>query len=123
MSGSKPGKKRRKVLRELAGMAYDRELDGALGELDAKFQEWRDKKICGFELNEEIHKHHNGISRQLWNKYTLDAETLVVMAVAQGVLDESELPPDTLADLRERIDMSRPMYGETADESPGVSDS
>ena len=41
----------RKKLRELAGLAHERELSSALKTLDSHFTQWRRQEIDCFELN------------------------------------------------------------------------
>lgn len=48
----KYSKKIRRQLQQLSDIAYQRELDKELAVLDQKFQDWKDKKINGFELKE-----------------------------------------------------------------------
>ena len=40
--------------------------------LEENFKLWRKSKITAFELNELIHKFHNGIARDLWSFYDRD---------------------------------------------------
>ncbi|MFH1581576.1 MAG: hypothetical protein ABIC39_05825 [Pseudomonadota bacterium] len=41
----------RKKLRELAGLAHERELSRAIGTLGSHFTQWRRQEIDSFELN------------------------------------------------------------------------
>ena len=45
----------RKKLRELAGLAHERELRKAMETLDGHFTQWRRQEIDCFELNDRIH--------------------------------------------------------------------
>ena len=60
-------KAQRKKLRQLAGVAWDRELDQELEELYQQFLNWRNKKIDGFELNQLIHDHHRALRKRYGN--------------------------------------------------------
>lgn len=93
---SKPIKR---VLRQLMDLAYERELHRELEKLDQSFANWRDGTINSFELNELIHKHHNGVSRELWSRYSSyrDADMIVAYAVVEGLIKEQEVPPEVLA--------------------------
>lgn len=101
-------KKQRRELRNLQGLAWDRELSGALEELLRDFQSWEKGKISPFELNDRIHRFHNGRSRELFNAYagSLDSFWLEIV-VARGVIEESEVSEDLLAVIRPNIDAYR----------------
>ena len=82
-------KKQRRELHELRGMAWERELEQALGLLRSDFEMWKKGEISAFELSDRIHRFHDGRSRELFNMYTdtLDSwrpET----AVAKGIIED-----------------------------------
>ena len=98
-------KAQRKKLRQLKDIAYERELDHALEKLYQKFQKWRNKEIDGFELNDLIHKHHQGASREIWKFYTYaDPDMAVAHAVNQGLLKKEDIPGEILEIIDTRID-------------------
>ena len=98
-------KAQRKKLRELAGIAYKRELDQELEKLYKQFNNWRNKKINGFELNELIHGFHQGISRDLWKFYNnIDAGSAVAVAIAKGLLSNKEVPEEIIIILQPQLD-------------------
>ena len=93
-------KAERKELRGLAGLAYERELDKALGLLEKKFEQWRKKKITVFELNDFIHKFHNGIARDLWSFYTHGNSGMIVAhAITKDIILKTEVAPGILEKL------------------------
>ena len=95
----------RKQLGELAGLAHQRELNRELGKLASDFDKWRDEKIDCFELNELIHKFHNGISRDLWNKYDLrHAGLSVAMAIVKNIIKKEEVPIKTFEHIKELVE-------------------
>lgn len=103
-------KKIRRQLRQLADVAYQRELDKELAVLEQKFQDWKDKKINGFELSEFIHKFHNDISRELWKIYAGsygDADMAVSSAVVRGILAVEEIPQEVLGQISRQIEFFR----------------
>ena len=51
-----------KKLRELAGLAHERELSSTLETLDSHFARWRRQEIDCFELNDRIHSFHQKTS-------------------------------------------------------------
>ena len=89
------------------GLAYERELSAALSDLEAKFTAWRTGEIDCFDLNDQIHQHHNGISRTLWSRYQGGLEMIFPMLVARGIIEESEVPNELLADFKSSIESFR----------------
>lgn len=89
-------KKEKKKLRELSGLAHERELNNALNELEKKFVKWRKGSIDSFELNHEIHLFHNGISQELYKKYNPQdlLELTVGWAIANSLLKKEEVGED-----------------------------
>lgn len=88
----KMSKKLDKLLRQFAGLAYERELSAAVRVLQDEFLRWENKEIDVFELNERIHEFHNGISRTLYGRYSgLDAAFGVASALHRGILDREEV--------------------------------
>lgn len=88
-----PTKSQRRELRKLAELAYDRELGIALEKLEAHFKRWRRGEISPHDLNELIHEHHDGVSRELWNFYNNKPDFTVPLAIAKGTIAENEVPP------------------------------
>ena len=90
-------KAQKKKLRELAGIANERELDQEMEMLYRHFDSWRNEKISCFELNDLIHKFHQGPSREIWKMYAYsDPDTVVPRAVALGILKREEIPKNLL---------------------------
>ena len=102
-------------MRDLVGLAHERELGAALSDLESKFKAWRAGQINCFELNYEIHKHHNGISRDLWSKYGVHPEMLLPMLVANGVIKASEVPEELMEAIRDAVDLMEGWNGQEED--------
>ena len=103
MEGLTKAQKRR--LRELASIAHERELSGALEELETGFSEWRKGKIDSFELDERIHSFKKGPARSIWTNYDrMDAAVAVARGLGQGVLEESEVDESLRAVLARQIE-------------------
>jgi hypothetical protein len=99
-------KSERKLLRELVGKAWDAELSKHLNDLFADFQVWADQGMSAFELSDKIHQFHNGISRELYGRYTNpESSFMVPRAVAFGLLDESALGESLARKLASQIEM------------------
>lgn len=112
-------KKQRRELRNLQGLAWERELGNALGELREDFRVWENGEISPFELNDRIHRFHNGRSRELFNTYGGSLYSFwIAHVIARGVIKESEVSEDLLAELRADIDMYRERLHQ-AEESTG----
>jgi hypothetical protein len=98
-------KANRRKLRELAGVAYSRELATELSKVERDVARWRSGEIDPFELSDRIHRFHNGISRDLYVAYRdLSPHLSVARAVAYGILEPTEIPPEILAALGSDID-------------------
>lgn len=109
-------KAQRRALRELAGLAHDRELSRELTQLEAAFAQWRAGKLDPHELNGLIHAFHQGPSRRLFMLYTDSNKVMpVAAAVARGVIAESEVPEALAQVLAPSIAFHREAVGETDD--------
>ena len=101
-------KKRRRLFRELAALAHRRELEQALGELEACFRAWRSGEIDASELSDRIHEFHDGAAREAWKRYqSLEPEMSVPVALARRVLKEEDVPPELLEQLRRVVEAYR----------------
>jgi hypothetical protein len=101
-------KKQGRELRELQGLAWERELEETLRQLREDFDSWRKGDISAFELSDQIHRFHDGRSRELFNWYSGSLEVFwIAHAVAKGVIDESELSEDLRTELNEDIAVFR----------------
>ncbi|SFN37501.1 hypothetical protein [Dokdonella immobilis] len=101
-------KSERARLRSLAEQAWEAELDKALTDLFEDFRSWSNSEMSGFDLSDRIHQFHQGISRELYSRYTaLGPELLVSRAVALGFLDASTLGERLAEKLAPRIESFR----------------
>jgi hypothetical protein len=83
----------KRLVREWAGIAHDRDLRKALSELRVQFDRWDGGEIDSFELNELVHRFHQFTAREIWKRYaTTHLEPAVASAVVAGVLRKEELP-------------------------------
>lgn len=99
-------KKTKKEVRRLAAFAHERELKKALSDLNVKFKQWEKEKLDSFELDSEIHKFHNKISRENFKKYnSYDMkEHFVSIAIAKGIIDKDEVDPEAYQELKSLIE-------------------
>ena len=86
-------KRFKRLVREWATIAHDRELAAALLELREHFDRWQRAEITAADLNDLIHKYHQGASREIWKHYATNRlEPAVGFAVATGILRREEVP-------------------------------
>jgi hypothetical protein len=83
----------KRLVREWAAIAHDRELGRALLELRTQFDRWQRGEIAAADLNDLIHQFHQGPSREIWKRYaTNHLEPAIGSAVAAGLVRREELP-------------------------------
>ena len=98
-------KRIKRLVREWAGIAHDRDLRKALSELRAEFDRWDRGEIDSFELNDLVHRFHQGTARDIWKRYaTTHLEPAVASAVAAGVLLKEELPVELVQYIADLIE-------------------
>lgn len=91
MSGdlTKADKKR---VRQLAGIAWERELRHEICGIAAAINEMDNGSLSPFDVNDRIHKFHNGASRDLYIQYSESLPWLgVSRAYFDGVLTDDDL--------------------------------
>ena len=95
----------RKKLRELTGIAYERELAKALKKLHEQFNNWQAKNIDTFELNDLIHQFHQKTSREIWKLYNYAGhnDMLVARALKLGFLTKDEIGKELVERLEPMI--------------------
>ncbi len=93
-------KSQKREIRRLAGIAYEREMSAAAAALEEEFKRWRRGELDVFALNEQIHKFHNGISRDLYKQYAMgDPDCAVALAVRRGFLTDQEVPAEIMSSI------------------------
>ncbi len=96
MSDAPYDKRTRRELRDLVAEGYERRLGLALGELETHFVRWREGRLRASELNERVHEHHQGPSREIWKYYQGRPDPSVVARdVLDGIFTLEEVPPHT----------------------------
>lgn len=90
-------RKIKKLIREFAAEAHERELHRELASLDRHFAEWRKGKLGSGALSDEIHQYETGPSRELFKRYNGDLpDMMVAYAIAAGILKREEIPAELL---------------------------
>lgn len=59
----------KRILRDLYWSAHDEELRRALAALASDFEAWKAGGISSDELSDRIHRFHDGVSREIFNRY------------------------------------------------------
>jgi len=90
-------KKIKKLIREFAAEAHERELHRELARLDRHFAEWRNGKLGSGELSTEIHQYDTGPSRELFTRYNGGLlDMMVAYAIVAGIFKRVEIPAELL---------------------------
>lgn len=110
----------KRLLREYAAKAYERELHRELVQLDQAFAEWRAGAISSSELSQRIHQYETGPSRELFKRYNHGELALnVAYAVVTGILNESEVAAELLEAIQRPLDFYRRLKEEGDLRMPG----
>jgi hypothetical protein len=90
-------KKIKKMIREFAAEAHERELHRELTKLDLRFTEWRNGQLGSGALSDEIHQYEVGPSRELFKRYNGGLpDMMVAYAIVAGILKREEIPAELL---------------------------
>ena len=99
-------KRIKRLVREYAGIAHDRELEAALLGLRGEFDRWQRGEITPGQLTDLIHQFHQGPARRIWAKYSTNhLNPAVAYAIAMGFLRKDELPQELLQYLSALIEL------------------
>ena len=105
--GRQADKTHRQRLRDLASLAYERELSAELTALEHDFSRWRTGEVNAFDVSEAIHEFHQGPARELFSRYGhSELEFVVAGAIRRGIISRSEVGPDTLEHLASYLAVS-----------------
>jgi hypothetical protein len=118
-----------KQIRDLAGLAHEREVRSHLEKLFDQFTSWKAGGIDTFDLTDRIHEFHNGPDRALLTRYanTSMADWLVSAALVDGVLSEADVPAEVMEAIAARVKCLRETRVgcanlDAADTGPGAAD-
>ena len=97
-------KRIKRLLREYAAEAYERELQRELAKLDASFSKWRSGNIGSGEMSYRIHQYEKGPSRELYKKYNHGEDAFnVAYAIVTGILESEAIPEDLISAIEKNI--------------------
>ena len=106
-----PSKRVKRMLREQAAKAHERELHRELTKLDGTFGEWRSGAISSEELTYRIHKYDTGPARELWKRYNSGpAEISVAYAIVVAILNRDEVPAELLEAIGRQLDWAQSLH-------------
>jgi hypothetical protein len=101
-------KAQRRQLRELGGIAYERDLSEELTRLESEFRRWRTGEIDAFGLEAAIHAFHQGPARELFSTYGhSNLDLAVARAIHRGSLSAEEAGPETMDLLGKHLALMR----------------
>jgi hypothetical protein len=90
-------KAQRRRIRELGGIAYERDLSVHLATLEAEFKKWRAGEIDAFAVVDAVHRFHQGPARDVFSTYqSSNLEFALAHAIHRGLVSESEAGPDVM---------------------------
>ena len=97
-------KSEKKRLRELAALAYERDVANSLSKIASQVDEWKNGKITALQLSEALHEYDRGESRDIWSRYDSNQYDIeVASAIVRGLLTEVEVGKDVLTLLSNQI--------------------
>jgi hypothetical protein len=102
-------KETKRDIRKLAAMAYSKELARELESLNQQFTRWKSGEITPHELSDMIHTFHDGISRELYSRYTYSSVPIeaVAYAIINGTLTENDVPDCAKANVLHLVEFLR----------------
>ena len=89
----------KKKVRQLAGIAWERELRHEILGIMTAINEMENGSLSPFDVNDRIHKFHNGASRDLYRQYS---ESLPWLGVCRAFFDRV-LTDDDLVDASDEV--------------------
>jgi len=89
-------KKQKQEMRALQALAWERELEQELTNLEEQFRRWRNGTIGAFDLSDRIHHFHNYEARDLYKYYSDRNPFAVPGAIVKGIISESEVSSQLL---------------------------
>jgi len=82
----------RKKIRQLADLAWERELRSAIVEIGNAIVEMDRGTVSPFDVDEQIHEYHNGTARDLYRLYSGSGPWMgVCQAYHKGILSDEDL--------------------------------
>jgi hypothetical protein len=116
-------KKLKRRLRELAGIAYERELRAALKPVEQALADMHAGKCDAFAVSEVIHQFHQKPARDLWVQYNqMEADFSVSAALLDNIISPEEIPAEVRQWFVERAEQLRVVRSMDPDENDIIDD-
>jgi hypothetical protein len=96
-------KAQRRRLKQLHATAHSRELSTELAKVESAFARWRSGEIDAFVLSDEIHRFHDGPSKELYVTYRSALEFPVANAIHRGIISSDEAGPEVMQALERHL--------------------
>lgn len=107
-------------IRQLAHLAWDRELRIELQKIGAAIEEMESGRLTPFDVTDRIHKFHDGAARDLYKQFSISLPWLAVCrAHLDGVLTDDDVS-DAGDEIREGIREFTVSFAKLAKESEAV---
>jgi hypothetical protein len=91
-----------KRMKELALLAYERDLSRCIDVIHAQMNEWKVGKMTVWDIEQSVHEFHNKIARSLYRSYVMtDTILAVAFGVAQGVISLDDIPESEKAKIQD----------------------
>jgi len=108
-------------LRELAGIAYERELRKALQPVEQALADMHAGKRNAFEVSEVIHQFHQRPAKELWMRYArAHLEMAIHSALFENVITPEEIPVEARQWFVERVEHFRTLQNSDAGEGDAI---
>jgi hypothetical protein len=116
-------KKAKRQLRELAGIAYERELRTALKPVEQALADMHAGKCDAFAVSEAIHQFHQKPARDLWVQYNqMEADFSVSAALLDNIISPEEIPAEVRQWFVERAEQLQRVRSLEPDENDTIDD-
>jgi hypothetical protein len=91
------------------GRAHEEALRRALTDLKKDFDRWERGELDAFELEQQIHKFHQGPARELYVRFATNSmlELQVAAAIHEGLIDEESVPAEVMPYLEAALSFYR----------------
>jgi hypothetical protein len=114
-------KKVKRQLRELAGVAYEREMRSALKPVEQALADMHAGKCDAFAVSEVIHQFHQKPARDLWVQYNqMESEFSIAAALLDNVISPEEIPVEMRQWFIERAELLRKIRSSDPDENDAI---
>jgi len=91
----------RQQIRAVAAAGHEMALRRALERLAADFDRWREGNLGSFDLEERIHKFHNGEAREIYNWFVTGRSSSLpgeaAYSMAAGWVKEEDVPAEAMS--------------------------